>query len=131
MALKITIKETEFGVGDRIRVVQKIKDGDKSREASFEGMVIGIRGRSPGKTFTIRKIADGGIGVERIFPTELPNIDRIVIVKKGMEGARRAKLYFTRYKSPTDIDLIYKRSVGKTKKSAENVKIKSASKKKK
>jgi large subunit ribosomal protein L19 len=110
MALKITIKDTEFGVGDKIRVVQKVKDGDKTREASFEGMVLGIKGRNPGKTFTIRKIADGNIGVERIFPVELPSIDRIIVVKKGVEGARRAKLYFTREKSPTEIDAIFKKA---------------------
>lgn len=115
MALKITIKDTEFGVGDKIRVVQKVKDGDKTREASFEGMVLGIKGRDPGKTFTIRKIADGNVGVERIFPVGLPSIDRIIVVKKGVEGSRRAKLYFTREKSPTEIDAIFKRAANRSK----------------
>lgn len=110
MALKISIKETEFGVGDKIRVVQKIKEEDKSREASFEGMVIAIRGREPGKTFVIRKIAEGGVGVERIFPVNLPSIDRIVVVKKGTAGVKRAKLYYTRTKSPTEIEEIFKRA---------------------
>lgn len=110
MALKITLKEVEFGVGDKIRVVQKIKEEDKSREASFEGMVIAIRGREPGKTFVVRKIAEGGVGVERIFPVELPSIDRIVVVKKGTAGVRRAKLYYTRTKSPTEIEMIFKRA---------------------
>lgn len=115
MALKIKIKETEFGVGDKIRVVQRIKDGNlpaqagKFREAVFEGMVIGIRGREPGKTFLVRKIAEGGIGVERIFPVNLPSIDKIVVVKKGTSGVRRAKLYYTRKQSPTEIEMIYKR----------------------
>ncbi len=111
MALKITYKETEFGVGDKVRVVQRIKEADgKSREAFFEGMVIGIKGRAPGKTFTVRKIAEGNVGVERIFPLNLPSLERIVVVKAGTAGVRRAKLYYTRTKSPTEIDMIYKRA---------------------
>ncbi len=112
MALKISHKEVEFGVGDKIRVVQKIKEADgKSREAFFEGMVIGIKGRSPGKTFTVRKIAEGNIGVERIFPLDLPSLEKIVVVKHGVEGVRRAKLYYTRTKSPTEIDMIFKKAI--------------------
>lgn len=110
MALTAKLKDVEFGVGDRIRVVQKIKEGEKSREASFEGMVIGIRGREPGKSFVIRKIAEGGVGVERIFPFNLPSIDRIIVIKKGVEGVKRAKLYYTRTKSPTEIEMIFKRA---------------------
>jgi large subunit ribosomal protein L19 len=110
MALKGEIKEMKFGVGDKVRVVQRIKDGDKSREAYFEGMVIKIKGRNPGKTFTVRKIAEGGIGVERIFPFDLPSIDKIQVIKEGTRGVRRAKLYYTRSKSPTDIEAIHKRA---------------------
>jgi large subunit ribosomal protein L19 len=110
MALTITFKEVGFGVGDKIRVVQKIKDADKFREASFEGMVIKIKGRNPGKTLTVRKIAEGGIGVERIFPLNLPSIDRIVVVKRGVEGVRRAKLYYTRTKPPTEVEMIFKKA---------------------
>lgn len=110
MALKVSFKDIEFGVGDKVRVVQRIKEGDKSREASFEGMVIGIRGRDPSKTFIVRKIAEGSIGVERIFPLNLPTIEKIVVVKSGTQGVRRAKLYFTREKAPTEVDMIYKRS---------------------
>lgn len=114
MALKIKHKEVEFGVGDKIRVYQKIKDGDKFREAFFEGMVLKIKGREPGKTFTVRKIAEGNIGVERIFPMNLPSIDRVVIIKEGMAGVRRAKLYYTREKSPTEIEMIHKRAAKRT-----------------
>ncbi len=114
MALKITLKEVEFGVGDKIRVVQRIKDGDKTREASFEGMVIGIKGREPGKTFTVRKIADGNVGVERIFPLHLPSIEKVVVVKRGVEGVRRSKLYYTREKAPTEVDMIFKKAALKS-----------------
>ncbi len=110
MALKAEIKGTKFGVGDKIRVVQRIKEGDKSREAFFEGMVLKIKGRDAGKTFTVRKIAEGNVGVERIFPLNLPSIEKIMLVKEGTRGVRRAKLYFTREKSPTEVDMIYKRA---------------------
>lgn len=122
MALTITFKETEFGVGDRVRVVQKIKDGDKFRESIFEGMVLKIKGRSPGKTITVRKIAEGNIGVEKIYPLDLPTIDKIIVVKRGVEGVRRAKLYYTRTKSPTEVEMIFK-------KAAKRVSMKSAGKK--
>ncbi len=110
MALKTKLKEVEFGVGDRIRVVQKITDGDKSREAIFEGMVIGIKGRNPGKTFVVRRVGEAGVGIERIFPLNLPTIDKIVIVKRGIEGVKRAKLYYTREKAPTEIEMIFKKA---------------------
>ena len=110
MALKISIKETEFGVGDRVRVVQRIKDGDKNREAVFEGMVIGIKGREPGKTFLVRRIGEAGGGIERIFPVNLPTIDRITVVKRGTEGVKRSKLYYTREKAPTEIEMIFKKA---------------------
>ena len=114
MALKMELKGVKFGVGDKIRVVQRIKEGEKSREAYFEGMVIGIKGREAGKTFTVRKIAEGNVGVERIFPFELPSIERIVLVKEGTRGVRRAKLYFTRSKAPTEVEMIHKRAAVRT-----------------
>jgi len=131
MALRGKLKDMEFGVGDKVRVVQKIKDADKFREAAFEGMVIKMKGRNPGKTFTVRKIAEGGIGVERIFPFDLPSIDRIIVVKEGTKGVKRAKLYFTREKAPTEVDMIYKRAAVRTafKASKKSGTMKSASKK--
>ena len=107
-----------------MRVVQKVKDGEKFRESTFEGMVIKIKGRTPGKTVTVRKIAEGNIGVEKIYPLNLPSIDRIVVVKRGVEGVRRAKLYYTRTKSPTEVEMIFK-------KAAKRVSMKSAPKKNK
>jgi large subunit ribosomal protein L19 len=110
MALKITFKDVEFGVGDRVRVVQKINEGGKSREAIFEGMVIGIKGREPGKTFLVRRIGEAGIGIERIFPLNLPTIDKVTVVKRGIEGVKRAKLYYTREKAPTEVEMIFKKA---------------------
>lgn len=110
MALKITFKEVEFGVGDRVRVVQKISESGKSREAIFEGMVIGIKGRNPGKTFVVRRIGEAGVGIERIFPLNLPTIEKISVVKRGIEGVKRAKLYYTREKAPTEVEMIFKKA---------------------
>jgi len=110
MALKVTFKETEFGVGDRVRVSQRIKEAGKSREAVFEGMVMGIKGRDAGKSFIVRRIGEAGVGIERIFPLNLPTIEKITIVKKGTEGVRRAKLYYTREKAPTEIEMIFKKA---------------------
>ena len=110
MALKITFKEVEFGVGDRVRVSQKITEAGKSREAVFEGMVMGIKGRNPGKTFLVRRIGEAGIGIERIFPLNLPTIEKVVVVKRGIEGVRKAKLYYTRDKAPTEVEMIFKKA---------------------
>lgn len=115
MALKTKIKDVEFGVGDRVCVVQRIKDGDKNREAIFEGMVIGINGREPGKTFLVRRIGEAGVGIERIFPVNLPTIEKIVLVKRGTEGVKRAKLYYTRFKAPTEIEMIHKKASSRIK----------------
>lgn len=111
MALRLQHKEIEFGVGDRIRVHQRIKEGEKFRVAIVEGMVISIKGHEDRKMFTIRRIGEGMIGIERIFPIALPAIEKIEVVKKGTRGVRQAKLYYTREKSTKEIDKIYSRSV--------------------
>lgn len=110
MALRITHRDTEFGIGDRIRVYQKIKEGEKFRVAVFEGMVIKIRGVGGRKMFTLRRIGEAAIGIERIFPIDLPTIEKVEVVKKGTMGVNRAKLYYTREKSTKEIDKIYSRA---------------------
>ncbi len=109
MALNLTHNEIEFGVGDLIRVYQKIKEGDKSRVAYFEGMVLGIKGDGDRKMFTVRRIGEAGVGIEKIFPISLPTITEIKIIKKGQKGVRHAKLFYTRDKSTKEIDKIYSR----------------------
>lgn len=113
MALTATFKEGSFGVGDRVRVSQRISEGGKSREAVFEGIVMAIKGREPGKTFLVRRIGEAGVGIERIFPLNLPSIEKITVVKKGTAGVRRAKLYYTREKSPTEVEMIFKKAAVK------------------
>jgi large subunit ribosomal protein L19 len=84
----------EFGVGDTIKVSQTIKDGDKTRVQAFQGIVIAIRGDGQGKNYIVRKMAVGGVGVEKIYPINTPTVTGIEIVKKGK--VRRAKLYYLR-----------------------------------
>lgn len=110
MAIKATHNKTTFGVGDRVRVVQKIEEGGKNRSQAFEGMVIGIKGRGVNKSFTLRKIGVGQIGIERIYPLSAPTIEEVRVVKVGLRGVRRAKLYYTRSKSKREIDKIHSRA---------------------
>jgi large subunit ribosomal protein L19 len=110
MAITATHKDTSFGVGDKVKVLQRIKEGEKERTQSFEGMVIGIKGRGNGKTFTVRRIGVQNVGIERIFPLGSPHIEKVEIERKGQEGSRRAKLYFTRDKSRKEVDAIYMRA---------------------
>jgi len=110
MALSTKIKDTEFAVGDIIKVHQKITEGDKKRIQVFEGTVISIKGRGDNKSFTVRRIGAQKVGVERIFPVIVPSIEKIEIVKKGGLGSRRAKLYYIREKSRKEIEKIYART---------------------
>lgn len=82
-----------FKAGDNITVNYKIIEGAKERIQSFKGDVIKRQGQGATQTFTVRKISDG-VGVERLFPLFSPNIDSIVVNKKGR--VRRAKLYYQR-----------------------------------
>ena len=110
MALTTTHKDTIFGVGDKVKVHQRIKEGEKVRTQTFEGMVIGIKGRGNGKTFTVRRIGIQNVGIERIFPLMSPQIEKVEVERKGQKGARRAKLYYTREKSRKEIDAIFMRA---------------------
>lgn len=113
MALTIELKDTKFGVGDKIRVSQKIKEGAKERSAIFEGLVISIRGKGTNASFVVRKIGASKVGIERIFPLSAPTIEKVEVIKTGTPGVRHAKLYYVRDKSPREIDKIYSRTVSK------------------
>jgi large subunit ribosomal protein L19 len=83
----------EFLPGDTIRVHVRVVEGDKHRIQVFQGVVISRRGGGTREAFTVRKIS-GGIGVERIFPINSPNVDKIEVMRRGR--VRRAKLYYLR-----------------------------------
>ena len=87
----------EFRVGDTVTVGCKIKDIRNGKEVNriqnFTGIVIARKGSGISETFTVRAVYSG-VGVEKIFPVNSPNIDSIEVVKCGK--VRRAKLYFLR-----------------------------------
>lgn len=83
----------KFSAGDTITVYQEISEGGKTRTQFFRGVVIQRRGSGSSETFTIRKMS-GEIGVERIFPVNLPAIQRIEVNKRGK--VRRARIFYFR-----------------------------------
>jgi large subunit ribosomal protein L19 len=84
----------EFGPGDQIKVHIKVVEGDRERIQVFQGMVIRYHGGGNDRSFTVRRIASHGIGVERSFLYNSPRIDKIEIVKRAK--VRRAQLYYMR-----------------------------------
>jgi len=83
----------KFSAGDTITVYYEIKEGEKTRTQFFKGVVIQRRGSGATETFTIRKMS-GTVGVERIFPINLPALQKVEINKKGK--VRRARIYYFR-----------------------------------
>ncbi len=83
----------KFEPGDTLRVMVRVREGDKERLQAFEGLCVGKRGGGIDETFMMRKIS-AGVGVERIFPMHSPTIASIEVVRKGR--VRRAKLYYLR-----------------------------------
>jgi large subunit ribosomal protein L19 len=82
-----------FDAGDTVRVMVRVREGDKERLQAFEGIVISKRGGGASENFTVRKVS-AGVGVERIFPVQSPTIASIEMVRRGR--VRRAKLYYLR-----------------------------------
>ncbi len=78
----------KFNTGDTITAYYKITEGSKTRTQFFRGTVIQIRGRGATKTFTIRKMS-GTVGVERIFPINLPALEKIEVNRKGKVSQSR------------------------------------------
>ena len=83
----------DFEPGDTVRVLYRVREGEKERIQAFEGNVLSRRGGGLGETFTVRKISSG-IGVERVFPLHSPLIKGVNVVRQGR--VRRAKLYYLR-----------------------------------
>ena len=83
----------EFGAGDTITVYYEIKEGNKTRTQYFRGVVLQRRGSGSSETFTIRTMS-GSIGVERIFPVNMPALQKIEINKRGK--VRRARIFYFR-----------------------------------
>jgi len=83
----------QFSPGDTVRVLYRVREGEKERIQAFEGVCIGRRGGGVAETFTVRKISSG-VGVERIFPFHTPTVKGVEVVRRGR--VRRAKLYYLR-----------------------------------
>lgn len=82
-----------FETGDTVIVQVKVKEGERSRLQSFEGVVIAKRNRGYNSSFTVRKISHG-VGVERVFQSHSPTVDSVEVKRRG--DVRRAKLYYMR-----------------------------------
>ena len=80
-------------IGDTVKVHVKVKEGSRERIQVFEGTIIAKKHGGISETFTVRRISYG-VGVEKVFPVNSPNIDKIEIVRKGK--VRRAKLFYLR-----------------------------------
>lgn len=98
-ALKLISQESlredklKFAVGDTVRVSVKIREGERERVQVFEGTVIARKGSGVSETFTVRRVSYG-VGTERVFPYNSPNITGVQVVRRGK--VRRAKLYYLR-----------------------------------
>jgi len=97
MSLTAKIGDTEFRVGDFVKVTHKFFEEGKERLQTFEGTVIAIKGKQENKMFTVRRMAIDNVGVEKIFPLASPMVIKIQVKKKG--HPKRAKLYYLRKKN--------------------------------
>ena len=95
------LKETlpEFGIGDTVRVHNRIKEGNRERIQMYEGTVIARHGGGISETFTVRRVSYG-CGVEKTFPIHSPNVAKVDVIRRGK--VRRAKLYYRRDKIGKD-----------------------------
>ncbi len=94
MALQTIVCGTTVHIGDSVIIGQKIREGEKDRVQNFSGVVIAMKGNQGEKTFMVRRIAAAAIGVEKIFPIDMPSLVSVKIVKQA--AVRRSKLYFLR-----------------------------------
>lgn len=93
--LAINFRDKQINIGDTIRVKYNIVEGNKTRIQTFEGVLIAAKGRGENKTFTVRRIGDRGVGVERIWPVDAKTLVDIE-VSRPVKKVRRSKLYYLR-----------------------------------
>jgi large subunit ribosomal protein L19 len=88
---------TDLAPGDTVKVHVRIVEGNRERVQVVQGVVIRIRGGGINKTFTVRRTASHGVGVERTFLIHSPRVEKIEVLRHA--HVRRAKLYFLRERS--------------------------------
>ncbi|MGY4383377.1 large subunit ribosomal protein L19 [Pedobacter sp. UYP24] len=82
-----------FKSGDTVSVHYKIREGNKERIQIYQGVVLQRNSVGANETFTVRKMSNG-VGVERIFPINSPNIAKVEVHSHGK--VRRSKLFYLR-----------------------------------
>lgn len=112
MAILSSHNQTQFQVGDLIRLYLQTKEGAR-RGSVIEGQILGFRGEGENKSVLLRRVATGGVGVEYIFPLAAPTIAKIELKQKFGTGVRRAKLYFLRGRPKAALDKIARRTGAK------------------
>jgi len=83
----------ELNPGDSVKVMVRIREGNKERLQGYEGVIIKLAGAGVNKTVTVRRVFQG-VGVERVFLIHSPKVDSIKVLRRG--DVRRAKLYYLR-----------------------------------
>ena len=106
-SLKAAEAVPQFAVGDTVDVYYRIVEGKKERLQRFSGDVIQVRGRGATKNFTVRRIV-AGEGVERIFPLNSPNVEKVEVKRSGR--VRRARLFYLRERIGKSTRLAEKRA---------------------
>lgn len=84
----------EMRPGDTVRVHARIVEGDRERVQVYQGVVLRLRNNGPHSTFTVRRVASHGVGVERTFSTDSPRIEKVEVLRHAK--VRRGQLYFLR-----------------------------------
>jgi len=91
------MQQLTFAPGDKVRVHQKIQEGEKTRTQIFEGVVLGFKGRGINRIVHVQKMV-GDIAVERIWPLASPNLEKIELKEKAKRRIRRARLTYLKVK---------------------------------
>lgn len=103
---KINRNIPQISPGDMVRVSLKSTEGDRERLQHFQGIVIRMRRRVDGGSFTVRRVSYG-VGVERTFPFQCASVQSVEVLRHGK--VRRAKLYYLRKLSAKQARLKEKR----------------------
>ncbi len=84
----------ELQPGDTVSVHVKIREGNRERIQEFKGTVLYVHNNQNTSTFTVRRVASNGVGVERTFLLRSPRIEKVVVERHNK--VRRARMYFLR-----------------------------------